>query len=414
MARMSSKQPRPVLTSVLVFFCSLTALCSGSSWAGQSKDRRLESPAALSVWYKDVGSRSSLIENILQEFGRQYGLRIQPESFIDLPSALLKARERSLLPLAVLGPGDLVGLWRELDLSPVPMSFLHESDIAVMAEGMLQGEKPRGVPILGGNHHVAFYNKQYLSAPPKRWQDLRERMPELRSKGVIPAGWDYQQPFFFLAFMDSASLFAAGKVQLDTPAHREACRSYKQLADAGIIPHDCDFRCLGQRFYSGEIAMVLTTDWNFQDAMLALQNNFAVAPLPETDHGPMRSIMLGTALFFPGNSLRGAQREALLKLAAYLQSDSVQTALGLSYQIPIRRSVMNSLPFKNDSNWRMVIDQMERAQALVAPSELTSIWDILHKGLWVYLSGSVDLDTVFRRMQTQADAATRLHERPGR
>lgn len=408
MARIGSDLAASYLSHTFRIACWLVLVCTDYSLAAQVAG----SKPLLPVWFKDVGSRSALIQDLLRDFSDQNQVQIRAETFIDLPSALLKARERSILPLAVLGPGDLVGLWRELDFSVVPMSYLEASDIKVMADFMIQGQQPRGVPILAGNHHVAFYNKQYLKTPPKRWLDLQKLLPELRSRGVAPAGWDYQQPFFFLAFMDSQGLFKQGTVQIDTPANRKACQSYKQLAEEGLIAPDCNYSCLGESFYQGKLAMILTTDWNFQDAKLALKDNFGVAPLPESEHGPMHSIILGTSLFFPGYSLAGKHRDILLKLATYLQSESVQRALGLSYQIPIRRSVLNSLPFHGDPNWQLVLDQMERSKALVAPSQMTHLWHILHKGLRVYLSGSMDIDSVFRRMQEQALARRPEKELP--
>lgn len=366
----------------------------------------------INFWHKEIGLQSEELDKIIEEFGRRYRVNIVSEGFRDLAFSLIKAKEANTLPHVILAPGDLVGLANILNYSNVPEGIGKRCAIRNINRLLTVDGKLIGVPVMGGNHLMMFYNKKYIKTPPKNWAEIIRLKKELHALGVNVIGWNYAQPYYLMPFLKpfGGYLFKRGSVQMENEGFREALVFYKSLSDMGLIPGDCDESCGGQRFFNGEFALAINGDWALEEAERALGSDFGIALLPKIKGKKMYPLMTGTSLFFPGKSLDSSISKQLKLLIDYLQSDAIQRRLAKVYRVPVGYAALKEQRMSTQFG-PALYDQMYQTVPVNEPHKMMYLWHILHKGMRVYFKQAVNLERVTVSMQKMAEEALKTEKR---
>lgn len=283
--------------------------------------------APIILWHNQSGQQARFFQKVVGEFNAsgRFKEKIQAETGLELESILIPQIDSSVRPDMLFIPSDMIGLYRELYLSEIPSSWKRaQTGIPDDVYQLLTFEgKIYGIPVLGGNHLVLFYNKSHVSVPAKTWQELRDQGQALRSKGIKLIGWPFLEPYYFLPFLQSLAPWTPE--QLNTNAMESALSAYHQLTVSGLISAECGQDCNTSRFYRGEFAYAISGDWAVADAKLKLGNRLGIADLPKFGERPLLSGRGLQCLVFSNPKTFSKHRALFLEFGRFLQSEAIQS-----------------------------------------------------------------------------------------
>lgn len=340
---------------------------------------RAEDAKPLILWHTLDARSGHFLETLVAEFnGQSRATPVRTETGMDLQQALIEGREEGGLPDVVLAPSDLIGLASELALSEVPAELA--GDAAVRATVAIRG-KAFGVPLVDGNHLMLLYNKRLTTVPPATLEGV--------GLGGLWLGWMSEDPYVIATFLNAFDGFPVTSedgIACGKPAFAEALSAYKALL-AARVGQACDYHCVTQRFYAGEVAAVLNGDWALVDAAAALGDDLGIAPLPTLAGRRLVSLSATHALLFPGKSLAGPNRATLLALARYLQSPPIQRRwLTEGRRLPVDPLVQQEL----SGPAKAALEALKSARRMPTSATMALAWPVLRKGLRLFMLGVKD------------------------
>jgi maltose-binding protein MalE len=253
-----------------------------------------------------------------------------------------------------------------------------------------------------------------VKTPAKDLETMRTEAPALASQGVGLIAWKFQEPYFCSAFLlafDAFPVAGAASPAVFTargaePGIAPSLVRYRGLADSGLIDKDCDHACVGA-FRAGKFAYAIDGDWSVLDAAAALGSDLGLAPLPSVDGKSLTSLSATHALLFPGESLAGPGREALLEFARYLQSSEIQKR----WQTEARRLPVDpaGAPRRSVSAEALdaeVAELLKPSRRVPVAESMALAWPAMRKGLKLYLAGVFSADGAAAYMQKLVDDAS--------
>ena len=146
----------------------------------------------LVLWHEFDGKGDTSIE-VLEERCAAFSAlgmgEVIPEvmNIRELIERLARIRQGGEAPDIAFVPADMLYLQEQGCFSKVNSRHF----AGVMEESQWQSMQLNGqqfgVPLLGGNHLVMFYNKAIYPQPPASWEELQEQAPALQAKGITPS-----------------------------------------------------------------------------------------------------------------------------------------------------------------------------------------------------------------------------------
>lgn len=342
------------------------------------------------VYYRE--SAEQLLSDGIKQFQLESGYKVNLV-FVhsnDLKQLLLKGMLNNSLPDIVLAPSDFVALAPTIKLSKLPDSLLTDEFIPEALNSMYYQGNHYGIPIMGGNHLMLFYNKKYVQHPAKNWQELAMQAPNLRAQGIEPIGWNYSEMYWFTGFANTlgGAPLTDGMPSLNTDAYAEALVFYKKLADSGLINSKCGYDCAQKDFQEERFAYAINGEWALDGFEKALAENLGVALIPAIGKQPFRPLFSTVGLIFPNNSLQGKKSKALLALTKFFQSPRFQDNLFDKHRLlPVNQQSFKQVEENTTENIKMLLKQLSQAKPMLADPIMANAWVGMRKGFEQYMHG---------------------------
>ena len=370
--------------------------------------------AAPTLVFWNSQQNSELLAAIAADFSKSTGIKIETNwlNQADLRGSLLRHATDGDLPDVALVPTDFLALDKELKYSDVPAQG-KASDLVPNAarSGYFEGRN-LGAPMFWGNHLMLYYNRSLVSKPARTLTEMAQQVKGLQAKGVRTLGMNFGEMYWMVPFYGGYGgwpVDAKGAITLDTPAMVKTLETYFGLISRGITPKECHADCALDRFISGEFAYAINGDWAMRELHDALGDKLGVTTLPQLEGGknlvPMYS---GYVLAFPGQSLKGPKRDALLKFMRYMQSAQVQRRwFDETSHLPVNATVYRDVLAKADDNEKASLNQLKLARAMPNDRGMAFAWEGLAKGFSAMFQGRVSAAEAAKIMQQHADRAQR-------
>ncbi|MBW8191469.1 extracellular solute-binding protein [Neiella marina] len=363
--------------------------------------------AELRLWHQKEEGREWL-PKLAEQYEAATGVKVhvsfRPTG--ELRASLLRGVIEGNTPHVAIVPSDFIGDYHRLQLTPLgDQWFGSRITPSAMPLVTLAGNH-YGIPILGGNHLMLFYNKRYVKQPATSWQELAVQAKELRSQGIEPIAWKYEEMYWFTAFATAFGAFPVSdnQINLDTPEMRAGLEFYKRIADKGLVDPKCDYKCAFDDFNSGQYAYVINGDWAYGEMAEALGDNFGVSVLPSIAGNSMMPAYSGMALIFPADSTNGPDADALMDFVHFIQSKQVQ--LGFFQELsllPVHQQVIEQIMATADDNQKASLAQLKQGWAVPPTPALTASWLGMSKGFQLYISGHGTVEQATNMMQRFAE-----------
>ena len=354
------------------------------------------------VYYRETAEH--LLKEGVRQFEDETGYKVNLV-FINinkLKQVLIKGSIANSLPDVVLAPSDFVGLAPTINLSKVP-SAIYNKDLMPESLGSVELEGAHyGVPVMGGNHLMLFYNKKWVKKPATSWQELQAQAIELRKKGVEPIGWNYPEMYWFMGFVGTfgGAPITDGKVSMNSQPFADGLTFYKGLADSGLISSSCNYDCAQKDFQEGRFAYVINGDWALGDFEHSLGDDLGIAVIPNIGDKPFRPLFSTVALLFPGLSLEGKKAKSLQALAQFFQEESFQGQQFSKMRfLPVNKKSFAKVKAGANQNIKMLLKQLAQGLPMSPAPMMTNAWTGMRKGFDRYMAGVLSAKEAAAYMQ---------------
>ncbi|MFY8272754.1 sugar ABC transporter substrate-binding protein [Pseudoalteromonas sp. SSDWG2] len=323
---------------------------------------------------------------------------------------LIQSVESGAKADAILVPSDYLGMDEFIHYSKVPASLITQHLSPYFEKSGTVQDEQLGIPIVGGNHLLMFYNKSKISTPAKTWEEIIRAQEQQKSPLI---GWSFMEMFWFVPFIHAFDEAPVVNEQpnLDTQSMRNALAFVWRLAQNGIVDAQCDYACNDKRFLGGETAYSINGVWAYNQYKQALGDNLGVAILPTINGRPMAPYSTSFVLAFPNKALEKDKRQELEQLARLLQSTQFQSALWQQrIGIPVRSDVYNDIIQHADSDAKVVLEALAFTKPMPNSRNMMIIWEVLLKGYTRFGAGALDAQQTSRFMQKLAERSIATEE----
>ena len=353
----------------------------------------------LTLWHTQTKHQAELIKSMVLEFNQNNKkVKIVAEEIMDINSALIKGALQGHLPDMALAPGDIVGLYKSVNFSKIPAEILIKPSFTSLSSlNQIEGET-YGIPILGGNFLMLYYNKSLIKKPAPNWETMKLHKKELFQKGHGLISWWYLEPYYFIPFLSPflAKVINDGQPQLNHPEIHQAFSFYHTLAKEKLVEAECDYECSMERFFAGKDGYMINGDWALQFAYDRLGKNLGIAPLPKINNKQMAPVQTGFSLFFPRNSLEGPWGKQLTEFAKYFQSPEVHRRWKDIKRIPDHPQILDEME-KNPIN-NQLMEMLAQSIPLKDPSSMIYLWPVLKKSMFLILKNIGTSQSILPKM----------------
>lgn len=286
--------------------------------AGDGGDTGLSDTQTINVWGWSGAPGADRMNAIIDAYEKQNSnITVEYNEIANTDYA-----NRATLALSSKQPIDVIGVFpnewapeNENFLLPVSdwpdangiLDDLNETAVS-QTESLFTDGEIRAVPLYSNGSTLAFYNADLLKeagfdSPPQTWDEMEEFAQNLESAApdVLPAivpndSWLQGDFAITLASEEDPEFwndlrYDDGK--WDTPATREALKTYKSLFDRGILDPstlDVPYSDAMAAFTSGEAAMIFTGAWeagllldSYREANSVAVDTVGVMPIPADD-----------------------------------------------------------------------------------------------------------------------------------
>lgn len=318
----------------------------------------------------------------------------------DIKVALLKALQNDSLPDMLIMPNDHLGLalpFKELPgdgwLQTIEPRYLHED---------LRSTRI-GVPVIGGNQLVLYYNKRFVANPVRDFTEL-DGLADSLPEGVAPILWSVMEPFWFQPFysIDHASFFNMGYPDIDRPEMWRGLANYRRLISMAKIDIACDYSCAFNGFVQGKAAYTINGEWAMQEFSALLGDDLGVVRLP-TFEGHVLHPYYGSRVFAMPvkRALSDKQKTVVASLLEGLLSDDFQMDLWRRAKLmPVHNGVASAL---DDPVFSSLAGQVQEGNYMPQMPAMTVVWESLNVGLRRFLLGVFDEKEAANFMQVMTD-----------
>ncbi len=293
---------------------------------------------------------------------------------------LIQSAESGAKADAIIVPSDHLGMDEFVDFSVIPDGFVSYPLTPIFAKSGEVNNKRIGIPIVGGNHLVLYFNKSLVDSPAATWQEI-ERQQDKGDKPII--GWSFMEMFWFIPFINAfgESPVLDGQPNLNTSSMHQALEFVWGLANKGIVDSSCDYACNDKRFLSQQSTYSINGMWAYNRYKQELGDNLGVASLPNINGKPMKPYSTSFVLAFPNNSLNSDKKAELQKLAELLLNANVQTEFWQQrVGIPVREDVYNTILNDANQDARVFLQTLTTTQAMPNTRAMVIIWEVMLKG----------------------------------
>ena len=356
-----------------------------------------------------IGYENAALSLLIDDFEQHYPYQVETRTFDNaaLKTALLQHGDKHQLPDAALVPADFLGL-SSLEYSQVDASLISSQTGQQFSDSAKVDGDYLGIPIIAGNHLILYYNNQLVTQVASSWQQLRQQQHSVPAQHLLT--WSYNEMYWLIPFataMQSTPL-AGQRIQLNTPEMRQALKFYLATSQQGLVDQDCDYSCSIDNFSRGNSAYLISGVWSYRQLKVQLGDNLGISTLPTLNGNPMRSYFSSHVLAFPGNSLKGPKRQALLAFAQHLQRPSMQKLLWDKMQVlPVNSDILKQITAQADANTANIIRQLNQSVPMPNSYLMALVWEAMSIGFRRYAADVISVEQATLLMQHLAEQSAR-------
>ncbi len=351
-------------------------------------------PLKLLVWINGDKGYNGL-QKVGDAFEKLSGVKVvvqHPEGATDKFQAAVAAGKG---PDVFCWPHDRAGEWAKSGLI-VPLhprqKLRDEIEESAWKAFTYQGKTwgyPLSIEAIG-----LVYNRALVKTPPTNFEEVVALDKQLSKQGKKAILWDYNNTFFTWPLLAGNGGFVFGKdaqgeplptvTGVNSPGAVQAAQVFDSLIRNGTMPKGASYAEMEAGFARGEIAMMITGPWAWDNARKA-KVDFAVAPIPAVGKRPSKPFVgvLGCMIAAPSRS-KDLAREFLenhVMRIEGLKSISADVALGT----PANKAYYAEL--SSDANIRATMDNARAGEPLPNIPELGRFWPAMDAALEAITNG---------------------------
>ncbi|GLS92072.1 hypothetical protein GCM10007916_31420 [Psychromonas marina] len=364
--------------------------------------------AAEKIIFWNGHQHTEYMNHLVEAFEKKTGIEVELHQFLSpqLRDVIVNQANTEELPDMLYIPGDFVGLYKDIKLSPVPDEWVSsEIDVRVKDSGKVKGTN-YGIPLFQGNHLMLFYNRSLVKQPILDWDQLPEQVATFSKQVTFPITWNYREMYWLIPFMSGFNAWPIDgeKITLNTPEMVDALNFYKQLTDDGLVDPDCDHDCSVTRFKAGQSAYMINGDWVIRDLEKTLGDDLGIAMLPEIKGKAMTPMFSSYVLAYPSLT-QDIKKLALLKRFSLFAQDNQgqQIILKEAGLMPVNNKVLREQTGEQTENQLMVIKQMRATRTMPTTDKMAVAWSAMGKGFTRFMDHNYPAEKTVILMQRFAD-----------
>lgn len=359
---------------------------------------------------------ANYMTKLVDAFQKQSGIEVELHQFLSpqLRDELLTQASTNQLPDLLYIPGDFIGLYKEINLSPVPVDWMADTlNRRVKETGKVAGHY-YGVPLFQGNHLMLFYNRSLVKKPIATWHELKLQMQDFPAEMQYPITWNYREMYWLIPFMSAFSAWPldAEQITLNTPQMQAALTFYKQFVSEGIVDSECDHDCSVRRFKSGKSAYMINGDWVVRDLQKEMGDKLGIAMLPNVGQKPMKPMFSSYVLTYPNLSEKSSKFSLLHKFTQFSQSKLAQEIIrdqgGL---MPVNNDVLLQYEKEKSENSKAILQQMQSTLPMPTSPNMNIAWTAMAKGFSRFMDHHYSVEKTVELMQRVAERELKRRKR---
>ena len=271
------------LSTRLRVAAALAATCLVGAAAAQATAPKLL------VWINGDKGYNGL-QQVGDAFSRETGVNVVVQHPEGAPDKFQAAAGAGKGPDIFCWPHDRVGEWARSGLI-VPIhpgrKLKDEIDESAWKAFGYKGKTwgyPLAIEAIG-----LVYNRALVKTPPATFDEVMAIDKALQAQGKHAILWDYNKTFFTWPMLAGAGGFVFGRtpagevdptqVGVNSPGAIQGAEKLAQLINSGHMPRGARYAEMEAGFARGEVAMMLTGPWAWDNAKKA-KIDFGVAPIP--------------------------------------------------------------------------------------------------------------------------------------
>lgn len=305
-------------------------------------------------------------------------------------------------PDIVFIPSDML-LYRDADFSKVDADFGEDKVSQEIWETMKYEGVQQGVPVIGGNHAVMYYNKKILKKKPESWDDIREIKKE---NGIIPLSIDLNVSYWVMPFISSVESWPLvdGKERLNSVGVIEGFKFLNNLYKEGVLSNLSGPDVMIEKFIGGEIGAIINGEWIYNYLNEKMGEDLGVALIPDIKGKRVKTITSTVGFAFPKNSLNSNKREEIKEFIDYMLSEECQREWFEEVKrIPVNREYFQKIIDENKSeNLKNILLQMERSVTIPFHEKMEGIWNSIDDGIEMLLDGKIKEEDIAEKIENIA------------
>ena len=317
------------------------------------------------------------------------------------PSTLNKTR----LPAALMLPSDKLAVegFNFISLTP---DWINGAVAQEFVSSVTVKQKIKGVPVLGGNQLMLFYNKQLVDEPATSWLQLLNQRGAVEELGADLLAFMCDGPFYLLPFLHAfdGGYFVKESPVFNTPENLQAMRWYQDMWRQGIFTSSCDATIAAENFAAGKLAYWLSTDSMNYSMEKRLGDKLGMTTLPTIRGKDMGGYFSTVAMAIPQQKFTSAEMRGLRRLANFLQSFEIQKIFFQQLKlIPVHERMFLSADLYPSKDFINSYLQLKKNKPMPTDMRLQVIWREVGKELRYFMRGAMTPEKFLSRTQRNID-----------
>lgn len=356
------------------------------------------------LWHELSGEGDTclrLIEEVAEKIGKERGVKFKLEciEIAEFVEKLNVMKHMESGPDMVFIPCDML-LFRDAGFSEVDDSFGKEKVSGELWETMKYDGIQQGVPIIGGNHAVMYYNKSIFKEAPESWEDFKK----IQKSEIVPLSIDLNVSYWVMPFISSSGewVLKDGAENLNTDGVVEGLKFLNSLYKEKIIQINSAPDQMIKKFIKGEIGAIVNGEWLYNYLDEKLKENLGVCVIPEINGKTVKTITSTVGFAFPRNSLENVDnKEDIRCFINYMLSEECQKKWVKNVKrIPINSKMLNEIIESGSSeNWKKILNQMENSRVMPINRKMEGIWNSIDDGMQLLIQGEKTEEEIALEME---------------
>lgn len=302
-------------------------------------------------------------------------------------------------PDIVFIPSDML-LYRDADFSKVDDEFGKNKISDEIWKTMSYEGVQQGVPVIGGNHAVMYYNKNILKNRPESWNDFKNIE---KTGDIIPLSIDLNVSYWVMPFITTLGewLLINGEERVNGKGVIEGLKFLNMMCKNGILENLSGPDVMIEKFINGKIGAIINGEWIYNYLHENMGESLGVALIPDIENKRVKTLTSTVGFAFPKKSLEGDKRKEIKEFIDYMLSEECQQEWFEEVKrIPVNRKYFRKIIEENKSeNIKNILIQMERSGNIPFHEKMEGIWNSIDDGIEMMFEGEKKEEEIAEKMQ---------------